>query len=395
MRTSKRLNECEATFPGPSRQSSLRMAGVWVGICRRALRIALPAKIKRSCVVQAIAHVDAALLALVLLPDVVMPRPTELANLAGDSVELERQAHRLGPARLLRLLQRPQSDKGRLAFWRCGACRSSHNILKSPVRLRCHCSICWNKRGRQAAPCAVGYAVAGLSGARAIAARDEPTIWAVAATASLPLRLVQLAENPVSRCCRAVWRCRRCKRCRFKCGRPRHRGFCTGPARVGAGADDRACGAVGLASASGKPELLALATLPDDSLAAAASQELCWPLLAHKPNAVNRLPRRLHRLFPMLCCGAPAKLLRVRSRWLCDFRRLNVCGRQDLRRTRRCFCSLRRRRRRLKPEVNSQRSPSWTSSSRLSFWRRSHFRQSRSSAESLGHSEGRRWRGRR
>lgn len=46
---------------------------------------------------------------LLLLPEVVMPRPTELSSAAaaGDTVELERLATRLGPSRLVSLLEEP------------------------------------------------------------------------------------------------------------------------------------------------------------------------------------------------------------------------------------------------------------------------------------------------
>jgi hypothetical protein len=42
---------------------------------------------------------------LLLLPEVVLPRPTDLTAAAADTVELERLATRLGPARLLHLLE--------------------------------------------------------------------------------------------------------------------------------------------------------------------------------------------------------------------------------------------------------------------------------------------------
>lgn len=50
---------------------------------------------------------------LLLLPEVVMPRPTELSSAAaaGDTVELERLATRLGPARLVGMLEEPGARK--------------------------------------------------------------------------------------------------------------------------------------------------------------------------------------------------------------------------------------------------------------------------------------------
>ncbi len=42
---------------------------------------------------------------LLLLPEVVLPRPADVTAAAGDAVELERLASRLGPARLLTLLE--------------------------------------------------------------------------------------------------------------------------------------------------------------------------------------------------------------------------------------------------------------------------------------------------
>ena len=54
---------------------------------------------------------------LLLLPEVVLPRPVDLPSVAADTAELSRLAERLGPARLLRLAARPASaDKGRVAL---------------------------------------------------------------------------------------------------------------------------------------------------------------------------------------------------------------------------------------------------------------------------------------
>lgn len=46
-----------------------------------------------------------AALLLLLLPEVVLPRPTELTAAAGDTVELERLSTRLGPARMVALFE--------------------------------------------------------------------------------------------------------------------------------------------------------------------------------------------------------------------------------------------------------------------------------------------------
>lgn len=51
-----------------------------------------------------------AALALLLLPDVLMPRPLELSAVSNDPVELERLASRLGPARLLRTAQAAEKN---------------------------------------------------------------------------------------------------------------------------------------------------------------------------------------------------------------------------------------------------------------------------------------------
>lgn len=51
-----------------------------------------------------------AALALLLLPDVIMPRPLELSAVSNDPVELERLASRLGPARLLRTAQAAETN---------------------------------------------------------------------------------------------------------------------------------------------------------------------------------------------------------------------------------------------------------------------------------------------
>jgi hypothetical protein len=48
---------------------------------------------------------------LVLLPEVVMPRPVEVSAVSTDAVELERLATRLGPMRLLRLVQTAEANK--------------------------------------------------------------------------------------------------------------------------------------------------------------------------------------------------------------------------------------------------------------------------------------------
>lgn len=48
---------------------------------------------------------------LLLLPEVVLPRPAELAAAMSDHVELERLSTRLGPARLLRLLESTAAPK--------------------------------------------------------------------------------------------------------------------------------------------------------------------------------------------------------------------------------------------------------------------------------------------
>jgi hypothetical protein len=56
-------------------------------------------------------------LALLLLPEVALPRPTELTAAAGDVVELERLATRLGPARLLTTVESAASrGQSRLAL---------------------------------------------------------------------------------------------------------------------------------------------------------------------------------------------------------------------------------------------------------------------------------------
>lgn len=48
---------------------------------------------------------------MLLLPEVVMPRPTELAAASADAVELERLATRLGPARLIELFEDAANHK--------------------------------------------------------------------------------------------------------------------------------------------------------------------------------------------------------------------------------------------------------------------------------------------
>lgn len=55
---------------------------------------------------------------LLLLPEVVMPRPTELSSAAaaGDTVELERLATRLGPMRLVGMLEEPSRKQSRLTL---------------------------------------------------------------------------------------------------------------------------------------------------------------------------------------------------------------------------------------------------------------------------------------
>lgn len=229
------------------------------------------------------------LLALVLLPDVVMPRPTELSNLAGDSVELERQAHRLGPARLLRLLQRPQSDKGRLAFL---ALRGLSLVATQHPEVAGQAALPLLDLLEQAGDDKLRQALSDtLLRVCQVLGRslpcDEPDdLGCGGDLASLPLRLVQLAEKPsqpvLSRSVALsalqalpfqVW----------QTSSPRLFALAqreSGPVRTTVLAALSV-----LHQQAGKPELLALATLPDDSLAAAASQELCWPLLAHKPNA--------------------------------------------------------------------------------------------------------------
>ena len=57
-------------------------------------------------------------LVLLLLPEVVMPRPVDLPGAASDVVELERLATRLGPTRLLKLATRPTTDKDARRCWR-------------------------------------------------------------------------------------------------------------------------------------------------------------------------------------------------------------------------------------------------------------------------------------
>ena len=48
---------------------------------------------------------------MLLLPEVVMPRPTEIAAAQGDSVELERLSTRLGPSRLVELCEEAAGQK--------------------------------------------------------------------------------------------------------------------------------------------------------------------------------------------------------------------------------------------------------------------------------------------
>ena len=225
---------------------------------------------------------------LLLLPEVVLPRPVDLPSVAADTAELSRLAERLGPARLLRLAARPASaDKGRvalLALRGLALAGSQQPELAAQVVLPLVDLLEQTPDEKlQKATADTLLRLCQVLG-RSIRCEESDDLGCGGDLSVLPSRLLTLAEKPVlSPLLRSVaisalqalpvssWQGLSPRLFALAQREPM-------PLRTTA-----------LAALStlhqqvARPELLALVTQPDDELAAAASQELCWPLTLQKP----------------------------------------------------------------------------------------------------------------
>lgn len=227
-------------------------------------------------------------LVLLLLPEVVMPRPVDLPGAASDVVELERLATRLGPTRLLKLATRPTTDKGRTALLALKALALSgeHNpelAAQSVLPLSELLEQTTDERIRHAASDALLRLSQVLGRSLRCEEADDPGCGADVTV--LPLRLVTMAEKsslPVLTRSVAVSALLSLPISSWQAQAPRLLALAQReqvPLRTAVLAALSV-----LHQQANRPELLTLVSQPDDALALAASQELCWPLTLPKPN---------------------------------------------------------------------------------------------------------------
>ncbi len=226
-------------------------------------------------------------LALLLLPDVVMPRPIDLPVVASDPVELERQAHRLGPARLLKLVTRPQTDRGRLALV---ALRGLSLVVEQHPEVAGQAALPLVDVLEQATDDKLRHGIADVLLrvaqvlGRSLPCEEPDDLGCGGDLANVAVRLLALAERsaqPVFTRSVAVSALQALPISMWHAQSPRL--FALAQREAGPLRTTVLAALSVLHQQVTRPELLTLATLPDDALAAAASQELCWPLLLHKP----------------------------------------------------------------------------------------------------------------
>lgn len=227
-------------------------------------------------------------LALLLLPDVVMPRPIDLPVVASDSVELERQAHRLGPSRLIKLVTRPQTDRGRLALV---ALRGLSLVVEQHPEVAGQAALPLVDALEQVSDDKLRH---GLADAllrvtqvlgRSLPCEEPDDLGCGGDLASLPVRLLGLAERttqPVFFRSVAVSALQALPVSMWQAQSPRL--FALAQREAGPLRTTVLAALSVLHQQANRPELLTLVSQPDDALALAASQELCWPLTLPKPN---------------------------------------------------------------------------------------------------------------
>lgn len=227
-------------------------------------------------------------LVLLLLPEVVMPRPTDLPSVASDVVELERLATRLGPTRLLKLATRPTADKGRTALLALKALALSgeHNpelAAQSVLPLSELLEQTSDERIRQAASDAL-LRLSPVLG-RSLRCEEADDSGCGADVTVLPLRLLTMAEKsslPILTRSVAVSALLSLPVSGWQAQAPRLMALAQ---REPAPLRTTVLAALSvLHQQASRAELLTLVSQPDDALAVAASQELCWPLTLAKPS---------------------------------------------------------------------------------------------------------------
>lgn len=227
-------------------------------------------------------------LLLLLLPEVMMPRPVDLPAVATDSVELERLAVRMGPARLLKLLQKPSpADKGRVALTALrglalAGAQHPEMAAQSVLPLTELLEQTSDEKLRQAISDTLLRLCQVLGHSMYCDEADD--LGCGGDLGALPPRLLALAEKPALPALTrsvAISALQALPVASWQTLSPRLFALAQ---REPAPLRTAVLAALStLHQQAARPELLSLVTQPDDSLAAAASQELCWPLTLQKP----------------------------------------------------------------------------------------------------------------
>jgi hypothetical protein len=232
-----------------------------------------------------------------LLPDVVMPRPADFLTHENDPVELERQTRRMGPGRLLKLLEKPVSERKKLT----GSVLRGLSLVveKSPdfaaqtaVPLLEILEQTTDERIRAALHDVLLRSCQNLG--RSLACQEADDLGCGGELGNLPRRLLVLSErvsSPASSRNVALSALQSLPVVTWQQFAPRLSAIAqkeTGSLRT------TALAALSLLSErASRPELVDLLLKPDDVLSAAAAQELCWPLLLipkKTPVAQTQLP---------------------------------------------------------------------------------------------------------
>ena len=227
-------------------------------------------------------------LVLLFLPEVMMPRPVDLSGVASDAVELERLAVRMGPARLVRLLGRPQAaDKGRTALAALRGLSLAGEVnpefaAQSVLPLLDYLEQTTDDKLQRAASDTV-LRLCQVMG-RSLRCEEADDFGCGADVGALPTRLVTMAEKsslpPLTRSV-AISALQALPLSTWQAQSPRLFALAQ---REPVPLRTAVLAALSLLhQQAARPELVTLATQPDDVLAVAAAQELCWPLTLPKP----------------------------------------------------------------------------------------------------------------
>lgn len=223
-------------------------------------------------------------LLLWLVPNVVLPRFTELPNHFADPVELERQTRRLGPSRVFHFLKPLKADAAQVAALRglsLWAEQAPDVAAQLAVPLTDLLAQTRDDKLRVALYDSLLRMCRALGRFPQCSEADDVDCGGEARL--LPARLLRLAEQPTSHPASrnvALSALQTLQPSLWQAAAPRLSALAQSegePLRTTALAALSV-----LKEQENRPELVALVLQPDDTLSAAAAQELCWPLILRK-----------------------------------------------------------------------------------------------------------------